>query len=143
METIAKGLVGQEEAKTTLSSRLSGMKYRPELSKVHALIHERFHKLYQSKQATVWSGLGANSSWADLIDKEWTLICSEIGIDRVGIDIIEGELMQVGKNNNIIFEDPYVSLRWSVPNPNGIPKCGGWLLISEETALKILVLGMP
>jgi hypothetical protein len=106
------------------------MKYR-DLSKVHALIRGRFDKLYDSHAQV--TGLTHARSWQEQLVKEWTLICSEIGISRVGNEPAK---------NDIIFEDPCGSMRWSVPIGT-VFECGGWLEMSEETAQKILVLGMP
>ena len=103
------------------------MKYRKDLSKVHALIRGRFDKLYKKHRASPASGLSVEK-----VVEEWTLICSEIGISRVGNEPAK---------NDIIFKDPCG--RWSVPIGTEVLECGGWLEMSEETVQKILVLGMP
>ena len=108
------------------------MKYREDLSKVHALIRGRFHKLYDSRASA--TGLTGTRSWQEQLVKEWTLICSEIGISRVGNEPAK---------NDISFKDPCGSMRWSVPIGTEVLECGGWLEMSEETVQKILVLGMP
>lgn len=109
-------------------------KCRPECSKVHALIRERFDKLYNSH------GRPWHETQFMQVSKEWTSICSNIGICRVGIFRVENES---AKNDNILFEDPCGSTRWSNSTGTGEFVPGGLLEMSEETLMKILVLGLP
>lgn len=121
------------------------MEYRPELFKVRLLLRDRFEKIYNSH------GRPWHETQFKQVQKEWTLYCSEIGIDRVGSDAVDEDGLST-RNNRVAFQDPcchqsFNNLEEYTPPPGGRTVGAGdligWLEMSEETFQKFLVLGIP
>lgn len=104
------------------------MKYRPELGKVRRMLCERLDELIAEflefediKEYRFERGMfdAKSKVLRDKVDEEWTKLCSSIGITRTA----------VRTENEIAMDDPMYT--------------GSLLEMSEATALKILVLGVP